>query len=1096
MGTTALAGRSGERAVTANTLSTAVAGRGSLVAITGEAGIGKTTLVSAVAADAIAQGFAVARGNCDQSGGAPAYWPWTEVLRSIAVWLPGEDLDVALGPRRTRLAALAPDLAGDRSAPASDAGDAPDSESDRFLLFDAAMAALAAAAKRFPLLVVVEDVHVADLPSVALLDFVARRVAGHRIVVVITYRDVEARLDAALDRLLDPITATATHLNLTGLEREAIAELVGDEHGARAHELSGGNPLIAQEVARSLASGQGRWAATGSLRAIVARRLELLTPETRELVVWAAVLGMDFELAAVTDLTNSDTGHALQRLAEAMRAGVVAETEFPAAGHRFRHALIRDAVYEALDPADAARRHAAVAARIRATSGDPAALAHHSLRAALVDGWEPAVAAAWAAANASLSVLAAEDAARVLGDALALVPAGEVATRLELLLELGAAAGIALQEDRASAAFAEAERLARGLGDVKALAEVALRGGWVPMRLFGITGTPDAGQIGLLEEVLERLPAAETVLRIKIMTRLAAQIRWVPGLDTRRAQLTAEAAGLARDLDDPALLARALMVQYTTTVLPPHAADAVATEAIEAFRRCAAPAERGQAEIMRFTHALNHGDLATCRVSAGAFLAICDRYEPSERWLALCFLLSAPLIEGRLSDAEGLLSEIVAAAEAVGGSALERSRVVVESLRAMIARRRGGTDVYRQLGELGQAFAAVLPGMSAWLPAAALCFCWTGDDAGKRLFREILADLDNLTRETQWLGTMMILADGCAFTGAVEHAPRLHQLLLPYEGWQGTIAMTDSYGPIDRSLGTLETLMGRFDDAEQHFQLALAADRRMRARSSSMQTMLEFGRMLAMRGGSGDEQRITELVHEIQAAAEFVGTADIDMMCERYGLVPRHAVGGGTPRDPDPATALLRKDGELWELSFGRSSSRLRDSKGLQQLVRLLAEPGREFHVLDLSSPAGTDRERAEVAATAGSAGPVLDAQAKAAYRRRVEELQDDIDDAEACADLERAGRAREELQVYLSELSGALGLGGRDRPAGSPAERARVAVTKTLRTAIDRIAAAEPALGAHLRSAVSTGIFCAYAPDPSAAIRVTVDAEGPTFTA
>jgi hypothetical protein len=158
---------------------------------------------------------------------------------------------------------------------------------------------------------------------------------------------------------------------------------------------------------------------------------------------------------------------------------------------------------------------------------------------------------------------------------------------------------------------------------------------------------------------------------------------------------------------------------------------------------------------------------------------------------------------------------------------------------------------------------------------------------------------------------------------------------------------------------------------------------------------------------------------------------------------------------------------------------------GVRYLARLLAEPRRELHVLDLVAAergwipeAGRATESMSTSAT-GDTGPILDARAKAAYRRRLEEIDDDIEAARAAADVEREARADAERGFLLRELSRAVGLGGRDRSAGSASERARVSVTRALRLALARIREHDAGLGAHFDHCVRTGTYCTYHPDP-----------------
>jgi hypothetical protein len=187
-----------------------------------------------------------------------------------------------------------------------------------------------------------------------------------------------------------------------------------------------------------------------------------------------------------------------------------------------------------------------------------------------------------------------------------------------------------------------------------------------------------------------------------------------------------------------------------------------------------------------------------------------------------------------------------------------------------------------------------------------------------------------------------------------------------------------------------------------------------------------------------------------------------------------------------PSVDAFRREGDTWWLAFAGSSVRLRDLKGLRYLARLLAEPGREFHVLELvaleTEPAGQLRgpSRHELrVSTSGDAGPLLDARAKQAYRRRLTEIEEDIAEADSMADLGRRAQAQVERDFLIRELSRAVGLGGRDRRAGSASERARVSVTRAVRQALSRIRQHHVPLADHLERRVRTGAYCVYMPDP-----------------
>jgi non-specific serine/threonine protein kinase len=201
-------------------------------------------------------------------------------------------------------------------------------------------------------------------------------------------------------------------------------------------------------------------------------------------------------------------------------------------------------------------------------------------------------------------------------------------------------------------------------------------------------------------------------------------------------------------------------------------------------------------------------------------------------------------------------------------------------------------------------------------------------------------------------------------------------------------------------------------------------------------------------------------------------------------------------RDVDPRCdrGVFRKDGEYWTISYEGNLFHLKDSTGLHYLSRLLREPGREFHALDLSRsdeecplrsrprPRGCF-EQTPSALGLGSAGELLDEQAKAAYRRRMQELREELEEAVTWADPERASMLRRELEMFSEELARSVGLGGRDRIAASSSERARVNVTKAIRSALRRIARCNPPLAEHFGFAVRTGTFCSYDPDARSAV-------------
>ncbi|HWN58725.1 MAG TPA: AAA family ATPase, partial [Methylomirabilota bacterium] len=213
-------------------------------------------------------------------------------------------------------------------------------------------------------------------------------------------------------------------------------------------------------------------------------------------------------------------------------------------------------------------------------------------------------------------------------------------------------------------------------------------------------------------------------------------------------------------------------------------------------------------------------------------------------------------------------------------------------------------------------------------------------------------------------------------------------------------------------------------------------------------------------------------------------------------------IGSAGPDDPAPnvraaQTGIFRKEGEYWTVGYAGNAFRLKDTKGLGYLAHLLRHPGVEFHVLDLVGgiagqhdddetgksglPRGEeDLEKAGIhVTTLGDAGEMLDEQAKLAYRRRLSELREELEEAKELGNVERAERAEQEFEALTKELSRAVGLGGRNRRAASASERARQSITKTIKAVLERIAEANSRLGDMLSRCIKTGTFCSYQPDP-----------------
>jgi tetratricopeptide (TPR) repeat protein len=343
---------------------------------------------------------------------------------------------------------------------------------------------------------------------------------------------------------------------------------------------------------------------------------------------------------------------------------------------------------------------------------------------------------------------------------------------------------------------------------------------------------------------------------------------------------------------------------------------------------------------------------------------------------------------------------------------------------------------------------------------------------------QLLSDLAsqgfaNLIRDGNALGTYARLAEAIARLDAAQFAESLLPLLASYADSVVVLANTAGcLGAASRYVGLLAHTLGRLDDAVASFEAALATNERIGAVVQLAHTQRELARSLEARGARGDRERAAALVAEAAAVAARLQLVTLQRRIEADG-VAAELTATSVPVVALAAhhTARLRHEGDVWTVTCEGELTRLKDMKGVSYLLELLRHPGQEFHALDLG---GAENLRT------GDAGEMLDADARRAYKARLTELRDELEEADQHHDVGRAARLREEMEVLAGELSRATGLGGRARKAGSDAERARLNVTRAVRKVVRKIQADCPVLGLHLERSVQTGLFCAYQPDPT----------------
>lgn len=1063
-------GRARERAALDDALDAALSGRGAVVLLAGEAGIGKSTLAEDIAGRAAGKGARVVWGRAWEEGGAPAFWPWIQVVRFL---LRASDIAPAIasaGSRISPLAELVPEL---RDAGIAPAEAQPDPSQARFRLLEAAAAFLATVADREKALVVVlEDLHVADRSSLLLLDFVARSHAGLRLLIVGTFREVEARLGEAGDALAK-VQRSARTLSLARFGEQDIAELearhpsVPPETIAGALRTSEGNPLFLSEILRVTRDSSGGLPVRtpDGIGAVIRAHLSFLSPGARGVLEAASVIGREVAAASLRD-SGFEPLAVEEALAEAVRAGIVHETE--PGRHRFTHVLLREEMLRAIPPAKLQALHRARAeALVRRHEVDPqgapaSEIAHH------FDGAGAAsrdLAVRWyqVTGERALAQYAFDEAAAAFARALALDPEETPARRVERLLQLARARIVAGQSDEGRRACLEAADIARRLESAELFARAILEYGSVYM-----PGYRNELLASLLEEAIERLGPADHPLHARALARMAAALQPAPDGADGPVRIASRAIEMARRIGDAqtrldvftgAMSAMMDMVdaEERIGINREHLALARETRDLLQEHRAHVRLVLDQFELGDFGAALE-----TVRGLEAVTLRLGSR--PAQRWPSLFFRAALHVASGRFDEAERLYAEAEALGDATG--------ITMPSRTAFVARLGAARTRTHSEGLVG-----MTSGLREWwshIPAGerygemfvSLALHWAGQPT---VFPAEFGSKKSLQFFDDSMATYFLAEVSVALGDrdrVLQLLPLVERRSERWSSW-GFVGMS-IYAPFAQVHGLALAMLDRWAEAEERFAraLRLADDPGF----APIAARLRVEQADALRASGRDETLVIALLARARPEAERLAMTGLLRQIEALeAKAPIDRARRSVAAVPSAAGFRMSIEGDLWSIEADGKTVRLKDSRGLRMLSRLAGEPGRDFHALDLDGAGdGTD---------AGDAGELLDEKSKLAYKRRVQELREEIAEAEEWNDPGRAALAREELDALQAELSRAIGLGGRSRRAGAAAERARVNVQRRLKDAIRRIGDVHPGLGKHLAWAVKTGVLCSYSP-------------------
>jgi hypothetical protein len=907
-----------------------------------------------------------------------------------------------------------------------------------------------------PLLVVLEDLHWADAASLLVLRAIVDAAAALAVMVLLTARDDSEAVAAAVREQLAALPTAVRRIPLPPLDEVATAALasrvIGRElSGGDAGELrsrTGGNPFFVHEVARLLAAhgAAGMLVVPPGVQEVLRRRAARLSQACAALLMVAAVAaesaGETVEVGLLCAVFGAETGSSTGAdeaavatlLDEAVAARLLVVDPAWPSRYRFRHTLVREVMQQELHAAERGRWHACVAQVLehRREHGEetaPSRLAHHWCRAVGREAEDRAALWSLRAARAAMTGFGFEAAVGHFARALR----GAATDRIGVSIEHGEALRLCGEVDAAREVLLRAGRAALEAGRPIDLVRAALALGG------GVTGfevaTRDFEQVELLRLADTALPDTQVGWRAAVRGRLSLACAGVVS-DVARVELAESAAGLARQAGD-GVIESAVLAAYCDAIAGP---DHVAARVIAATRMLeladALPSvDPGQGasvllarRLLLVAH-LEQGDLAAAQEQALAYEHGANRREFTQHawlpqiWRGMRALLDAAP-ERALRHAE--------AAELLGRAAGSiNAELMVFTVRMQAHLDRGTPQQYTGAIEslLERIGPAGMPAMYYAAPARALLAAGRSERARTVLRAFSAGAPGSMPQDAEWLECHWAMADIALAFDDRQAAVGLFDALLPYEHLWAVDGLGGAvFGRVAEQLGRLAAYLGRRADA---------------------------ARFLAAARESYLAQRVPALAARVEAVLPAV-TGDV------------------SETDPDvPAKGRLRRDGDVWVVEWRGRRTLVPDTKGMRDLAVLLTRPGRPVPAVELVEAAGGPR-----AAAGGGLGPVLDDTARAAYRRRLRELDQEIADADADADLGRTGRLRAERSMLLDELGAATGLGGRPRSVGDPADRARKAVTMRIRAALTTIGRHDDALARHLRNAVQTGRLCSYEPE------------------
>jgi class 3 adenylate cyclase len=887
-------------------LEDALSGRGRLMMLVGEPGIGKTRTSEEFATYARLRNAQVVWGRCYEGEGAPAYWPWVQAIRSYVHEKEPQQLISEMGPGAADIAQVVSEVK--ERLPGLPVPPTLEPEQARFRLFDSITTFLKNASSQKPMVLVLDDLHWGDKPSLLLLQFLARELRGSRLLVLGTYRDVELRRQHPLSQTLGELgrEGLSHRILLRGLSENDVARFVEITSGAKPPQPlvdavfreTEGNPFFVNEVVRLLVA-DGRldkpesvtsWSVTipQGVREVVGRRLNHLSDECNRILTIGAVIGREFDVKTVEKvLAQAEEGRMtgdrlLEVLEEAVAARVINEVPGRLDWYSFSHALIRETLYEELSTARRVRAHRQIGEVLESDADvHLSQLAYHFAEAAQGGDIDKAIEYAKRAGERAVEQLAYEDAANHYERALQVLELKSDATpqqRLELMVPLGNALARADQVDRAIEVLERATALAEGGDSAEDQATTVLALAFAFSRK---APSPPSQVAEAVDRALARLDVSDSALRASLLA-LRSMGTLVTSSADRKLRLAAEALEMAERVQNLDALIRARIALYNALSDPQQTEERVAL-----MEAAAEDAERANdrvnwlnSKILRLSDLAALGRMDDVRNEIDIMSDFADEVrEPLWSGFRSCWNCMLALTEGRLVDAEKLLFEYMPYAMR-SGHANWRATLTAQlfDLRRLQGRLGELEPIIKQNlagGELG------VDGGGTLRAGLTLLYLDSGrDDEARPLFGEAAAnDFAEIPKnQFTYLTTLLLHADVARRLGDAPRAALLYDLLLPYADLQVQVGNCIlCLGSASRSLGQLAATMGRWEDAERHFERAVQFDEKIGSRPWAARSRFEYAWMLRERGQPGDSEKALALVNQALSEYQAMGMKhDVD----------------------------------------------------------------------------------------------------------------------------------------------------------------------------------------------------------------------------